>query len=138
MKRLIVLLAAIASLTVAAWPASGHHSFAVFDLTKKVTVKGVVKELQWTNPHVWLYLDVPSADGGAPVRWGVEFTSVNHLTRLGMTRNTVKPGDAIEITVNPYADATPGGRFQNLKLPSGVYVCDVGAAQQFCAENNKK
>ncbi len=138
MNRFNVLLASIAALAVASWPAFAHHSFAVFDLTKQVTIKGVVKEVQWTNPHVWVHVDVPGAEGGAPVRWGVEYTSINHLTRLGMTRNTVKVGDSIEFTVNPYADGTPGGRFQHMKLPDGSYFCDVGAAQRFCAENNKK
>jgi len=137
MKRFNILLAALAALAVSSWPAFGHHSFAVFDLTKTVSITGVVKEVQWTNPHVWVYLDVPRAEGGAPVRWGIEFTSVNHLTRLGMTRNSLKAGDTLEFTVNPYADGTPGGRFQHVKMSDGAYLCDV-SAQQFCAQNNKK
>jgi hypothetical protein len=109
----------------------------MFDLTKRVTITGVVTEIQWANPHVWVYVNVPQA-GGSPVRWGIEYTSVNHLTRVvGMTRNTIKVGETIEFQINPYADGTPGGRFQIMKVPSGRYYCDVGAVQQFCAQNNK-
>jgi len=136
MKKFIVLMTSIAVLAAVSITALGHHSFALFDLTKKVTVKGVVAKIEWTNPHVWVYADVPQTDG-PPVRWGIEYTSINHLTRLGMKSTTLKVGDTIEFTVNPYADGTPGGRFQVMKLPTGKYFCDVGAAQQFCEENNK-
>ena len=136
MNKLIALLACFALGPLASVPAFGHHSFALFDLTRRVTIKGVVAEIQWTNPHVWVYVDVPRSDG-PPTHLGIEYTSVNHLTRLGMTRTTIAPGQTIEFQVNPYADGTPGGRFQIMKLPNGKYFCDVGAVQQFCAENNK-
>lgn len=136
MRTLRALLAS-AALVAAAAPVFGHHSFAMFDLTRRVTITGVVEEVQWANPHVWVYVNVPSA-GGPPVRWGIEYTSVNHLTRVvGMTRNTITVGETIEFQINPYADGTPGGRFQIMKLPNGRYFCDVGAVQRFCAENNK-
>src|SRR5687767_15805270 len=137
MNKLTGLLASFAVGILAAAPAFSHHSFAMFDLTRRVTITGVVTEVQWTNPHVWVYVDVPRS-GGPPARWGIEYTSVNHLTRVvGMTRTTVTPGQTIEFQVNPYADGTPGGRFQIMKMPNGRVYCDVGAVQQFCAENNK-
>ena len=135
MKQLTCLSLIMVVIAVST-PVLGHHSFSMFDVTRRVTVTGVVKEIQWANPHVWVYADVPRS-GGPPVRWGIEFTSVNHLTRLGMTSTTIKPGDTIEFQVNPYADGTPGGRFQIMKLPNGRFFCDVGAVQQFCAEHNK-
>lgn len=136
MKQLTGLFLAVV-MAAASAPVFGHHSFSMFDVTKRVTVTGVVTEVQWGNPHVWVYANVPRSDG-PPVRWGIEYTSVNHLTRIvGMTRTTIKPGDTIEFQVNPYADGTPGGRFQIMKLPNGRYYCDVGAVQQFCAQNNK-
>jgi hypothetical protein len=136
MKQLIGLFFVMVVVVVSA-PVHGHHSFSMFDVTKRVTITGEVKDVQWTNPHVWVYVDVPRNDG-PPVRWGIEYTSVNHLTRVvGMTRNTIKPGDTIEFQINPYADGTPGGRFQIMKLPNGRFFCDVGAVQQFCAQNNK-
>ena len=136
MNKLIAMLVCVAVGLLASAPAFGHHSFAMFDITRRVTIKGVVAEIQWTNPHVWVYVDVPRSDG-PPMRVGIEYTSVNHLTRLGMTRTTIMPGQTIEFQVNPYADGTPGGRFQIMKMPNGRYFCDVGAVQQFCAENNK-
>jgi hypothetical protein len=136
MNKWIVFLMSVVVLSVISITADAHHSFALFDLTKQVTIKGVVTKVEWTNPHVWVEADVSQKDG-SKVRWGIEFTSINHLTRLGMKSNTIKAGDTIEFTVNPYADGTPGGRFQRMKLPSGKYFCDVGAAQQFCEENNK-
>ena len=97
--------------------------------------QGVVAQVEWTNPHVWVEVDVPQ-DDGTSVRWGIEFTSVVHLTRRGMTMNTVKFGDEVEFTLSPYADGSPGGRFFTVKLPNGQYYCDVGAAQNVCQENN--
>jgi hypothetical protein len=80
-------------------------------------------------------VDVPQDDGSV-VRWGIEFTSIVHLTRRGMTRDMIKFGDTVEFTMSPYADGSPGGRFYTVKLASGKYYCDVGAAQGVCQENN--
>ncbi|MFO1502393.1 MAG: DUF6152 family protein [Steroidobacteraceae bacterium] len=115
--------------------AFAHHSFAMFDLTKQVTVVGKVTEIQWTNPHVWVFLDgAPS--GGKKGHWGVEFTSKVHLTRRNFDPDMIKAGDNVEITVNPYRDGQLGGRFVAVKLASGQYYCDVGqAAQVFCKDN---
>jgi hypothetical protein len=91
--------------------------------------------VQWTNPHVWIEVDVPNDDGTATT-WGVEFTSIVHLTRRGMSKDLVKVGDHVTFAVSPYADGSPGGRFFWVKLPTGKYYCDVGAAQKVCQENN--
>jgi hypothetical protein len=107
----------------------------MFDQTKKVEVTGVVSEVQWTNPHVWILVDVPQDDGTA-VTWGVEFTSIVHLTRRGMARDLVKVGDNVTFSMSPYADGSPGGRFFWVQLDSGTYYCDVGAAQRICQERN--
>jgi hypothetical protein len=115
--------------------AFGHHSFAMFDLTKQVTVVGKVSEIQWTNPHVWVFLEGAPA-GEKKSRWGVEFTSKVHLTRRNFDPDMIKAGDNIEMTVNPYRDGQLGGRFVAVKLASGQYYCDVGqAAQVFCKDN---
>jgi hypothetical protein len=121
-----------AVLAVAAGLVSAHHSFAMFDQTKQVTVIGKVAEVQWTNPHVCVFLDGAPA-GGKSARWGVEFTSKVHLTRRNFTSDMVKAGDQVEFTVNPYRDGKPGGRFVAVKMANGQYYCDVGqAAQVFC------
>ena len=135
MKNLPVFIASVCALALTSVAAFGHHSFAMFDQTRKVTIEGKVASVQWTNPHVWVEVDVPQNDGST-VRWGVEFTSVVHLTRRGMTQNMIKFGDNVEFSVSPYADGSPGGRFYWVRLANGTYYCDVGAAQQMCQENN--
>lgn len=115
--------------------ALAHHSFAMFDQTKKVTHAGTVAEVQWTNPHVWIFVDVPKDDGTLE-RWGMEFTSKVHLARRNFTSDMVKVGDSVEFTVSPYASGKPGGRFYTIKMANGLYYCDVGAAQQVCQDNN--
>ena len=124
-------------LGAAATLVSAHHSFAMFDQTKQVTVIGKVTETQWTNPHVWVFVEGAPA-GGKKQRWGVEFTSKVHLTRRNFTSDMVKVGDNVEFTVNPYHDGKPGGRFVAVKMANGEYYSDVGqAAETFCRGGNK-
>ncbi len=102
----------------------------MFDMDSKVQVDGVVADVQWTNPHVWVEVDVPGPDG-EPVRWGVEFTSRVHMTRRGWTRTTLNPGDEVSFMISPYRDGRPGGRFWTVTLPTGVVLRDPGAQRQF-------
>ena len=132
MRSLIARTAVAAVLGVASGAALAHHSFAMFDQTKQVTVVGKVAEVQWTNPHVWVFLDGAPA-GGKKERWGVEFTSKVHMVRRNFDTDMVKVGDNVEFTVNPYRDGKTGGRFVAVKMANGQYYCDVGqAAQVFC------
>ncbi|OJY71166.1 MAG: hypothetical protein BGP16_11265 [Sphingobium sp. 66-54] len=108
---------ALATVLVAA-AAGAHHSFAMFDQTKTVTLKGSVVEFQWTNPHAWIELDVPNARG-ARERWGIELNSPNNLTRQGWRRSTLKAGDAVTITINPLRNGKKGGLFNTIVLPNG-------------------
>ena len=97
MRSLVARTALAAVLGVAASLAFAHHSFAMFDQTKQVTVIGKVADVQWTNPHVWIFLDGAPA-GGKTERWGVEFTSKVHLTRRNFTSDLVKVGDNVLFT----------------------------------------
>jgi hypothetical protein len=137
MRSLVIRTTIAASLGVVSALAFAHHSFAMFDQTKQVTVIGEVTEAQWTNPHVWVFLEGAPA-GGKKDRWGVEFTSKVHLTRRNFTPDMVKVGDKIEMTVNPYRDGKPGGRFVAVKMANGQYYCDVGAAAQAFCQGDKK
>jgi hypothetical protein len=137
MRSLIARTAVAALLGVASGVVVAHHSFAMFDQSKQVTVIGTVTEVQWTNPHVWVFLD-GAPTGGKTERWGVEFTSKVHLTRRNFTSDMIKAGDNVEFTVNPYRDGKSGGRFVAVKLASGEYYCDVGpAARTFCQGGKK-
>jgi hypothetical protein len=125
--RILKSLAAVTVLLGAAGAASAHHSFAMFDQTRTVDITGIVGEVQWTNPHVWIMVDVPGEDG-ASVRWGVEFTSRVHLTRRGFKPEMIHPGDEVTFSVNPYADGSPGGRFVRVRLADGNYYCSLWQA----------
>jgi hypothetical protein len=115
----IAALTALALALVGA-PALAHHSFAMFDFSKTVTLKGVVKELQWTNPHVILWVETTPPPGGTPEVWSAELTSPGNLTRNGWSKRTLKPGDRVEVDVSPLRDGGKGGGFRR------VLVVDTG------------
>ena len=89
--------------------ASAHHSFAMFDQAQTKTLVGTVKQVQWTNPHIWVQVMVPDPKTGAAAEWSIEGGSPNGLTRQGWRRTSIKEGDAIEITIHPLKDGTNGG-----------------------------
>lgn len=131
MGRMVRAASAIASAMLLAGTAYAHHSYAMFDSNRTVTLKGVVDEFRWTNPHVALFVKVDgSADPNA--MWSVEMTSPGNLTRLGWTRTSVKPGDKVEVDINPLRDGKHGGGFRSLKLVATGQVLkgrlyDIGA-----------
>jgi hypothetical protein len=93
------LLSAVFGLWIGAVPASAHHSFAAeFDASKRVTLVGVVTKVEWTNPHVWFYVNVKDEATAELANWGAEMGSPNALMRQGWTRNTIKIG--MVVTVN--------------------------------------
>jgi Family of unknown function (DUF6152) len=111
-------------------PALAHHSFAMFNPTKIVTLTGAVKELQWTAPHVmiWLVEDPKEGEAAGGKLWSVELsTSPGPLTRLGWNRQSVKPGDRVTIEINPLRSGNPGGAFKKLTILSTGEVLVSGA-----------
>lgn len=106
--RTTLLLAGIVSLS-AAGNAFAHHSFGMFDMTKSVTVTGVVKSFQWTNPHVWIDIVTkgPGEKQGAP--YSVEAGSVSILEKQGWTRTSLKPGDEVTLVAHPLRGGAVGG-----------------------------
>jgi hypothetical protein len=112
-------LLAVAAASGAIQPAVAHHSFAMYDNGKLITIEGVVKELQWTNPHVWIQVLVPNAKGGQD-EWSVECTSVNFMVRRGFSKNTIKAGDKISVTLTPLKDGSHGGAFKAVKSLNGA------------------
>lgn len=112
------LVTAVLIAAACAAPALAHHSFAMFDQTKTMTLTGIVSEFQWTNPHSFIELDVTNKSGGKD-HWSVELNSPNHLVRQGWKRTTVKPGDKVTITLNPLLSGKKGGLFNSIVLPDG-------------------
>lgn len=94
--------------------AYAHHSFAMFDTTVEKKLVGTVKELQWTNPHIWVQVLVKDEKTGAAVEWSIEGGSPNGLARSGWKRNSIKAGDAVEVTIHPLKDGTNGGSLMRI------------------------
>jgi Family of unknown function (DUF6152) len=118
------LMAASSALLLASVPAVAHHSFAMFDKKKEVTVKGVVKEFQWTNPHSWVQLQVRNEKGEIE-EWALEALSPNVLGRMGWKRNSLKAGDAVTVVFHPARDGTHGGHLVNVMLADGTTIGGV-------------
>jgi hypothetical protein len=115
--KTVAIVAAVA-VSGAAAPAFAHHSFAMFDRTKDVTLVGTVKEFQWTNPHSWIQVNVPGA-GGKVVEWSIEGGSPNGLARKGWKSTSLKPGDKITAVINPMKDGSNGGSLKSVTTPDG-------------------
>jgi hypothetical protein len=106
--------------------ALAHHSFAAFDVTTEKTISGTVKKFDYTNPHTWVWIDVPNDQGGVDT-WGFEGMSPNYLGRRGWTRTTLKPGDKITVTFRPMKDGEKGGMWVSGKRPGGAVLMMGGA-----------
>jgi len=118
MTRSKFSLAAVLS-TFSIGIASAHHSFSMFNNTTEITITGVVKEFQWTNPHSFTWVDVTGADGKVET-YGLEGMSPNYLGRRGWTKKTLQPGDKITVTIYPLKDGLKGGMFLRCKLADGT------------------
>ena len=96
--------------------ASAHHSFAMYDPEKLVTITGTVKEFQWTNPHSVIW--VVTGGGGKPTDlWSIELsTSPGNLTRMGWSKHSLNPGERVAIELNPLRDGRHGGSLKKATL----------------------
>ena len=115
--RLRAGAAMIAASVLIPAPGGAHHSAAMFDDTQVRELKGVVKELQWTNPHVWLQITVD--EKGTKKEWSVEAGSPNTLSRTGWRSSSFKPGDAVTVRINPMKDGSAAGNFIGAKFDDG-------------------
>ena len=102
-----ILLAIVGLATLVTAPVvSAHHSGTMFDDTKEVTVQGVVKEFQYTNPHSWLLVDVTGADGKVTT-WGFEAEGPTTLMQMKVRRSDFAPGTKLTISGHPMKDGRP-------------------------------
>ena len=95
-----------------------HHSYAMFDRTKVVTVEGSIARVEWVDPHVFIWAYVSNGKGGHDL-YGFESASVNGLARQGWTKSTLKYGDKVTIEYNPLRDGRTGGFFVSAKFADG-------------------
>ena len=125
-RYLIVPVLTLCGLVLAAGAtATAHHSFAPFDLTMEKTITGTVSKFEWTNPHSWIWVDVPNEKGGVD-SWAVEGMSPNYLARRGWTKTTLKPGDKVTISVRPLRSGEHGGMFVRATLADGRVLTQTG------------
>ena len=102
-------------------PALAHHSFAMFDREKVANMSGTVKEYEWTNPHVWIHLTAPDAQG-TPREWSFEMQSVQQDAAAGWRADSVKPGDKVSIEYHPLKDGSRGGQLMSAVLANGQHL----------------
>jgi hypothetical protein len=113
---------ALATLGIAlAQPAFAHHSFAMFDNTRSITIHGKVTSYQFTNPHAYLDIDADSGKN-AVTHYTLEMTSPNMLVRGGWSSRTIKPGDVVTAVVAPLRDGRNGGLLLEVTLPGGKHM----------------
>ena len=114
-------LAAIATVTLAA-PALAHHSFAIFDQSKVITLTGTVKEFELVNPHAWLHVAIID-DKGQGATWSFEGGSVAQLQALGWKKENFPAGEKVVVAFRPMKDGSRGGQLMSAKTENGQKVC---------------
>ena len=118
LKHLII---ATALATIAAIPASAHHSGAMFDDAKEVVLVGTIKEFQYTNPHSWIQILVPR-EGGGEVEWSIETAAPIVLLRAGIRPNSLRPGDKVTLRTHPLKSGSAGGDLIDVKKEDGTVL----------------
>jgi Family of unknown function (DUF6152) len=89
-------------------PVFAHHSFGLYDMSRTVEIDGTVAQMEWSNPHCWLFVQVGTSPG-AQTGYGFEMTSVGEMTRRGWKKTAVKPGDKVKVRFHPLRDGRTGG-----------------------------
>ena len=118
-NRVLWTALAVAASALLSGTASAHHSGAMFDRTKELTLSGTLKELEFVNPHAWLQMMVVDATG-KPIQWGIEFGGgAASLFRMGFKKTDPRPGDKISVIIHPLRDGRTGGSFVRMTFPDG-------------------
>lgn len=116
--RLITGFTVAVGLLIVSVPLFAHHSTAVFDLGKRITMTGTVTEWFWANPHCLLRFDVKDPSGQV-VHWVVETQAPPNMIPFGWSKQSFKPGDEVTLTLNPVKNGQPLGRLLQAVLPNG-------------------
>ena len=119
-------LATVMTAALAA-PALAHHSFAMFDAEKLVTMKGVVKEFEWVNPHSWLRVMIQDQATGRQIQWAFELGPPAQQIRRGWKPDSLKTGDNVTVNMHPLKDGSRGGQLVSAVLPDGRTLGGAGA-----------
>jgi hypothetical protein len=109
-------LVALGGLLVVGTQAQAHHAVAgVYDLNKEIVLEGTLTKLNFVNPHASLHLAVPNADGTS-TEWILTTASIQTLTRQGINKSSIKPGESLKITALPARNGNPAGFIRRLEL----------------------
>jgi len=121
MIRAFATTLAAAAFLLCAAPAQSHHSNVAYEVTKVITITGVVKEFQWVNPHTWLHVVVDDGKGGK-VEWAAEGRAPGILGRAGWSRSVLKPGETVTIDMSPAKDGTKVGIIARITKADGTIL----------------
>lgn len=124
--KIKAILSALCMTALLSAPAMAHHSFAMFDREKTLTLTGTVKEFQWTNPHAWIYMMV-SDDSGNAIEYGLEMQGTGQATKNGWKPDSIKVGDRVTVTMHPLKSGSHGGQLLAVVLPDGHRLAVTGA-----------
>lgn len=128
----VMIIASLLELTFSQ-VAFAHHSTTMFDHSQSVTITGIVKEVQWTNPHTAIFVFGTIKEGDEPTMWLMEMTSPGNLVRAGgWTRTAVKPGEKVSVNFSPLRDGRKGGALKKITmLDSGKFLtADIRAQER--------
>ena len=117
-------LAVVAAGLMGAATVFAHHSFAMFDTTRRVTLAGTVTAFEWTNPHAYIELDVADENGAVNnvknvMHWTIELGSPSILMQGGWKFKDLKYGDKVTVVVNPLKNGQSGALLSRITLPDG-------------------
>ena len=141
MRTKLAVAAAALGLVVTGASVAAHHAFAAeFDANKPVTFKGTVTKMEWTNPHVWLHLDVKKADGTVE-NWAFEAGTPNVLFRRGFTKNSLLPGTEVVVDGYQAKDGSKRANGRDLTFTDGKKLflgsSGTGAPYELTPDNQK-
>jgi hypothetical protein len=120
-------------------PALAHHSFAMYDSQQVITIKGVVKDFQWSNPHAIVWLLSGPSEGAEPELWTIELpTSPAGLVRMGWNKRSLNTGDRVIVEVNPLRNGKHGGSFKKATLVESGKVLTVSPPATAVAKADSK
>jgi hypothetical protein len=118
MKRTIEICLMGLGVVVVSTTVGAHHSVAMYDYAKSMSLTGTVTEMQWTNPHMFIKARAVDAEG-KEAEWSIECGTPNINSRHGWKKTDVRPGDKVVMDIHPMRNGQPGGSLVTIKLPDG-------------------
>jgi Family of unknown function (DUF6152) len=128
LRNLLAFVLAVSVAVVVTVPLVAHHSEAAeYDATKPVRVTGVVKKVEWTNPHIWFYVEGTDEVSGRTAVWGFSGAAPNGLRRRGITKESLKIGDTVKVQGVLAKDGSPNAASRGVTFSDGRQVFTASA-----------